>query len=157
MPQVLCEELLTLQGRAQHGPPQEAHYPELSPAQSLMEIKNLVAVCEQDLGTQSFPRAWDRFQTCLPYPGIGRTQFSTALEALSYPFKDQLFIFNFCATCLPQAHTLSNFTLHFGAAALYLLPLQMPHYLQNLITAGFSSKKLLQTSLWHLYNNELTG
>lgn len=30
MPQVLCEELLTLLGTAQHGPPQEAHYPELS-------------------------------------------------------------------------------------------------------------------------------
>lgn len=51
MPQVSCEELLTLQGKAQHGPPQEAHYPELSPAQSLVEIKDLMALCEQDLGT----------------------------------------------------------------------------------------------------------
>lgn len=75
-----------------------------SPAQSLMEIKDLVALCEQDLGTQSLSRAWDGLQTYLPYPGSGRTQFSKALEALSYPFKDQSLIFMFCATCLPQAH-----------------------------------------------------
>lgn len=59
MPRVSCKELLTLQGKAQYGPPWEAHLPQLSPAQSLMEIKDLMALCERDLGTQSFSRARD--------------------------------------------------------------------------------------------------
>lgn len=47
MPPVSCEELLSLQGKAQHGPPQEAQYPELPPAQPLVEIKDLMAICER--------------------------------------------------------------------------------------------------------------
>lgn len=101
-----------------------------------MEVKDLVALSEQHMRTPPFSEAWGSLRTCLLCLYTGRTQFSTALKALRYPFKDQSsFLFNFSATCFlppcrafhsagsqiyswPAALLISPVPLHFGAAIL---------------------------------------
>lgn len=110
-----------------------------------MEVKDLVALSEQHMRTLPFSKARECSQTCLSCLCIGRTQFSTALEVLRYPFNDQSLLFKFCATCLlllcrafhsagPQIYSaLQPFCFTSSSAfwcchPLYLLLLQ--HYLQ---------------------------
>lgn len=100
--------------KLRRAPPQETHYPELPPAPSLMEVKDLVALSEQHMRTPPFSKAWDSLRTCLPCLYTGRTQFSTALKALRYPFKRPVFIpFQFFCHLLPppvQGFPLSRLT-----------------------------------------------